>query len=382
MTNYRIPFNWPWQSGRELGYITEVIQSGVLSGDGPFTQRCQAVLQTAFGHNHTLLTTSCTDALEMCALLLDLEPGDEVIVPSFTFVSTANAFLIHGAKPVFVDIEPQTLNIDPRLIRRAITERTRAIIVVHYAGVGCDMEEIGAIADAHGLAVIEDNAHGLGGFYRGQVLGSLGGMATLSFHETKNFTCGEGGALIVNDESLLERAEIIREKGTDRSRFFRGQVDKYGWVDVGSSFLPSEILAAHLLAQLEAKATVQAKREAIWHRYNDELAQWADDCGVVLPTVPADRQQAFHMFYMLMPSLDARRSLIESLKQESMLAVFHYLPLHLSRMGRGLGYSDGDCPVTEQVCDCLVRLPFFTGLASHDQDDVIEAVQKVSIQHM
>jgi dTDP-4-amino-4,6-dideoxygalactose transaminase len=379
VTDYRIPFNWPWQTGRELDYITEVIQSGVLSGDGPFTHRCQDALQMAFGHNHTLLTTSCTDALEMCALLLDLQPGDEVIVPSFTFVSTANAFLIHGAKPVFVDIEPQTLNIDSRLIRRAITERTRAIIVVHYAGVGCDMDEIGAIADAHGLAVIEDNAHGLGGLYRGQVLGSLGELATLSFHETKNYTCGEGGALIINDESFLERAEIVREKGTDRSRFFRGQVDKYGWVDVGSSFLPSEILAAHLLAQLEAKATIQAKRKAIWHRYDDELAEWAAACGVVLPTVPADRQQAFHMFYMLMPTPDARRLLIERLKQQSMLAVFHYLPLHLSRMGRLLGYSDGDCPVTEEICDRLVRLPFFTGLLPSDQDDVVNAVRDVSI---
>ncbi len=301
MPGLRIPFNRPWQSGRELEYITEAVRSGHLSGDGPFTRRCQDLLGTDFGHSRALLTTSCTDALEMCALLLHLGPGDEVIMPSFTFVSTANAFLLHGASPIFADVDPSTLNIDPRCIEKLITERTRAIVVVHYAGVGCDMDEILTIADDHDLTVVEDNSHGLGGSYRGRPLGSLGALSTLSFHETKNFTCGEGGALIINDESLLERAEIIREKGTDRSRFFRGQVDKYGWIDVGSSYLPSEILAAHLLAQLEAKAQIEERRGAIWRRYYDELATWSVSAGVTLPCVPPDREQTFHMFQMLMP---------------------------------------------------------------------------------
>jgi len=377
MSDLRIPFNRPWQSGRELQYITEAIESGHLSGDGTFTKRCHEELKTAFGLNRGLLTTSCTAALEMSALLLDLRPGDEVIMPSFTFVSTANAFLIHGASPVFVDVEPQTLNIDARLIRERITERTRAIVVVHYAGVGCDMREICEIADENDLMVIEDNAHGLGGTYRGEPLGSFGTLATLSFHETKNFSCGEGGALIINNASLLERAEIIREKGTDRSRFFRGQVAKYGWVDVGSSFLPSEILAAYLLAQLEAKWTIQTQRQMIWNHYNEELFDWADASGVALPYVPSQCQQAFHMFYMLMPSLDARTQLISRLKEIGILAVFHYLPLHLSVMGRRLGYSIGDHPVTEDICDRLVRLPFYTGLTRREQESVIQAVQIV-----
>jgi dTDP-4-amino-4,6-dideoxygalactose transaminase len=377
MTSYRIPFNWPWQAGRELEYITDVIRSGHLAGDGPFSRRCQDVLRSEFGQNHALLTTSCTDALEMCALLLDLRSGDEIIVPSFTFVSTANAFLIHGARPVFVDVDPHTLNIDPQCIRSAITNNTRAIVVVHYAGVGCEMREILEIARAHNLPVIEDNAHGLGGTYRGVPLGTFGSLSTLSFHETKNFACGEGGALVVNDESLMERAEIIREKGTDRSRFFRGLVDKYGWVDVGSSFLPSEILAAHLLAQLEAKTTIQSQRESIWRQYDEGLAEWAAAAGVSTPRVPEDRRQAFHMYQMLLPSPGGRDLLIEHLKRCGILAVFHYLPLHLSKMGRFLGYTEGDCPVTEDICDRLVRLPFYTGLASEQQAEVITEVLKV-----
>lgn len=354
--------------------MSEAVASGHLSGDGPFTRRCHEELERAFGLEHPLLTTSCTAALEMSALLLALEPGDEVIMPSFTFVSTANAFLIHGGVPIFVDIDRDTLNIDAHLIAERITERTRAIVVVHYAGVACDMQAIGAIAEAHGLMVIEDNAHGLGGSYQDRPLGSFGDLATLSFHETKNFTCGEGGALIVNNASLRDRAEIIREKGTDRSRFFRGEVAKYGWVDLGSSYLPSEILAAYLLAQLEAKPTIQKNREMIWHRYSDSLHEWAHVSSVVLPSIPGDRQQAFHMFYMLMPSLKARTSLIEQLKERDILAVFHYLPLHLSIMGRKLGYSPGDCPVTEDISDRLVRLPFYTGLTIDDQEAVIDAV--------
>jgi dTDP-4-amino-4,6-dideoxygalactose transaminase len=376
MPDIRIPFNRPWQSGRELEYIGEVVSSGHLSGDGEFTRRCQSLLATGFGHDRSLLTTSCTDALEMCALLLDLKPGDEVIVPSFTFVSSVNAFLIHGANPVFADVLPGTLNIDPASVRAHLSEHTRAIIVVHYAGVGCAMGEILGIAEEHGLVVIEDNAHGLGGAYRGKPLGSMGALATLSFHETKNFTSGEGGALIVNDAAYFERAEIIREKGTERSKFFRGQVDKYGWVDVGSSFLPSELVAAHLCAQLEESEKVQQLRAEIWLRYASSLAEWASQHEVLLPSIPPECDQAFHMFYMLMPDLATRTKLIDCLRMRAILAVFHYLPLHLSPMGRRLGHAKGECPVTENISDRLVRLPFYTGLTEVQQCEVIAAVQE------
>lgn len=373
MTDYRIPFNRPWVSGREVKYLTRAATSAHLAGDGEFTQRCQRLLHDSFGCEQALLTTSCTAALEMCALLLDLEAGDEVIVPSFTFVSSANAFVVHGGVPVFVDVRPDTLNIDVEHVRQSITPRTRAIVVVHYAGVGCDMDEIIDIAGARGLMVIEDNAHGLAGTYRGRPLGSIGTLATLSFHETKNFTAGEGGALVVSDPSLVARAEIIREKGTNRSLFFRGAVDKYGWVDVGSSYLPSELVAAHLCAQLEARDAIQERRARIWHRYDDGLRAWAVGNGVQTPFVPADRAQAYHMFYMLMPSLASRTRLIRHLAEAGMLAVFHYLPLHLSLMGRRLGGTPGLCPVTEDVSDRLLRLPFYTGLSEADQDAVIEA---------
>lgn len=378
MTNPRIPFNRPWRSGTELAYISEAISSGHLAGDGPFTKRCYEVLRDDFGYDKVLLTTSCTDALEMSALLIGLGPGDEVLVPSFTFVSTVNAFVLFGATPVFVDVDPLTLNIDPRLIKERITERTRAVVVVHYAGIGCDMDEIDALADAHGIMVIEDNAHGLGGSYCGQPLGTFGALAALSFHETKNFTCGEGGALVINDESLAERAEFIREKGTDRSKFIRGEVDKYGWVDVGSSFLPSDLLAAHLLAQLQEKEFIEQRRKAIWDRYYEELAGWARTVCAVLPHVPSDRSQAFHMFHMLMPDCETRNSLIDGLKARGIQATFHYLPLHLSPMGRRFGYAIGDCPVTENICDRLVRLPFFTGMTIEEQDQVVAAVRHVS----
>ena len=375
MAEPRIPFNRPWQSGRELEYMGEALASGRLSGDGPFTRRCAEVLRRDFGLGHVLLTTSCTDALEMSALLLDLQPGDEVIVPSFTFVSTVNAFLLLGAKPVFVDVDRDTLNIDPRLVKEHITERTRAVVVVHYAGVACDMDEITTLAEAHSLVVVEDNAHGLGGTYWGQPLGSFGALAALSFHETKNYTCGEGGALVVNDPSLLERAEIVREKGTDRSRFIRGEVDKYGWVDVGSSFLPADTLAAHLLAQLESKAFIEGRRRAIWDRYHAALGAWVPDWGIELASVPSDRQQAHHMYYMLMPDLASRTQLIDRLKARGIQASFHYLPLHLSSMGRRLGHGVGDCPVTEDVCDRLVRLPFYTGLTPEEQEEVLVEVE-------
>jgi dTDP-4-amino-4,6-dideoxygalactose transaminase len=311
----------------------------------------------------------------MCALLLNLEPGDEVIVPSFTFVSSANAFYLHGAKPVFVDIREDTLNLDERLLADAITERTKAIVVVHYAGIACEMEAISRIAEEAGVVVIEDNAHGLFASYKGKPLGTWSALATQSFHETKNFSCGEGGALLINDAEMAVRAEIIREKGTNRSRFFRGEIDKYTWVDVGSSYLSADPLAAILLAQLEARETIQARRAAIWNRYDDELADWAREQDVSTPHVPADCEQSFHMYWMLLPSSEARASFIAHMKENGVHVVFHYLPLHLSDMGRSLGGAEGQCPVTEDIAHRLVRLPLFLGLEDTQQDRVIEVAR-------
>jgi dTDP-4-amino-4,6-dideoxygalactose transaminase len=375
-SQYRIPFNRPSIAGNELAYIRQAIQSGHASGDGPFTQQCHALLQRELGIPRVLLTTSCTHALEMAALLLDIQPGDEVIVPSFTFVSTVNAFVLRGARPVFADIRPDTLNLDERQLQRLITPRTRAILPVHYAGVGCEMDIINDIAQKHGIAVVEDNAHGLFAKYRGQYLGTFGSLATQSFHETKNFSCGEGGALIINDPDLVERAEILREKGTNRSRFFRGQVDKYTWVDIGSSYLPSDMLAAYLFGQLEQRTPIQTRRRDVWHYYQQRLLEWAEDHDVCLPHIPAHCEQAYHMFYMLMPSLAARQALIEHLKRNGILSVFHYLPLHLSEMGRGLGGRPGDCPVTEDVSDRLIRLPFFNDLSHDDLSQVVAAIHE------
>ncbi len=371
---YHIPYNRPTLAGREIEYITQAMAAGHISGDGEFSRRCHTWLEAYFNAPKALLTTSCTHALEMTALLLDLKPGDEVILPSFTFVSTVNAIVLRGARPVFADIRPDTLNIDERQIEALITPRTRAIYVVHYAGVACEMIAILEIAARHGLTVVEDNAHGLFGTYAGRKLGTFGAMATQSFHETKNITCGEGGALIINDPQLIERAEVIREKGTNRSRFFRGQVDKYSWVDVGSSYLPSDLLAAFLLAQLEQAEAIQAHRKRIWEGYNEALASWADQHGMQRPYVPADRRQPYHIYYLLAPSLEQRQAFIEHLKQRGILAVFHYLPLHLSEMGRSLGGRPGDCPVTERVSDQLVRLPLFAGLSPNEQEQVIDAV--------
>ena len=375
MDSWNIPFNKAALVGNEMDYVSEAIAQHHISGDGTFSRRCHTLLEEALGVSKVLLTTSCTHALEMCALLLDIQPGDEVIVPSFTFVTSVNAFVLRGAKPVFVDIRADTLNMDETLLEDLITARTRAIVPVHYAGVGCEMDTIMPLAERHGLAVVEDNAHGLFGKYRGRYLGTFGRLATQSFHETKNFTCGEGGALLINDPSLIERAEIIREKGTNRSRFFRGQVDKYSWVDLGSSYLPSDILAAYLLAQLEAREKIQNRRKEIWERYASEISDWAGDNQVGLPTVPQHCEQSYHMFYLLMPSLEARTRFIDHLKRQSILAVFHYLPLHLSDMGRGFGGKEGDCPVTEDVSDRLVRLPFYYELAGDDQATVIEAIR-------
>jgi dTDP-4-amino-4,6-dideoxygalactose transaminase len=374
-----IPFNRAWLTGREAAYLSEAMQ-GQISGDGPFTRRCETILEQAVGSARALLTTSCTDALEMSGLLLDLTPGDEIIVPSFTFVSTVNAFVLRGARPVFADIRPDTLNIDENQIEALITPRTRAILVVHYAGVGCEMESILPLARRHGIAVIEDNAHGLFGRYRGRPLGSFGDLATLSFHETKNVTCGEGGALLVNNAGYIERAEIIREKGTNRAQFFRGQIDKYTWVDLGSSFLPSDLSAAFLAAQLEAVETIQDRRQDIWNRYVVGLSDWGAHNGVRLPVVPSHCAQSFHMFYFLLPSLAARQGLISHLKDSGIMAVFHYVPLHLSPMGRRFGGRPGQCPVTEDVSDRLLRLPFYTGLSQAEQDRVIAAIIESRIQ--
>jgi dTDP-4-amino-4,6-dideoxygalactose transaminase len=310
----------------------------------------------------------------MCALLLRLEPGDEVVVPSFAFVTTANAFVLHGARPVFVDVRPDTLNLDEQRLCEAIGPRTKAVVALHYAGVGCEMDAIGAICAERGVKLIEDNAHGLFGTYRGRQLGTFGALATQSFHETKNFTCGEGGALVINDEALVERAEILREKGTDRSRFLRGRVDKYTWVDVGSSYLPADLLAAFLYAQLQARERIQARRRDIWLRYQAELRDWASRNGVRLPCVPAHCQQSYHMFHLLLPSEHARLRLIDHLEQREILAVFHYLPLNVSVMGQRLGGKPGDCPVTEDISARLLRLPFFNALSADEQGEVIAAL--------
>jgi dTDP-4-amino-4,6-dideoxygalactose transaminase len=371
----RIPFNRPFATGDEIDYIRAAIATPKFSGDGSHTAHCHTLLQQSLGVQKALLTTSCTHALEMAALLLDVVPGNEVIVPAFTFPSTANAFILRGARPVFVDIRADTLNIDEKRIEERITERTKAIFLVHYAGVGCEMETIMALARRHGLPVVEDNAHGLYGKYHDRYLGTFGELAALSFHETKNFTCGEGGALLINDARFTERAEILREKGTDRSRFFRGEVDKYNWVDIGSSYLPSDLLAAFLRAQLEHREQIQSARQRLWENYMGELSGWATDNGVRLPTIPPECDQSYHMFYLILPSLDSRQALISHLAGLGILAVFHYLPLHLSPMGLRFGGCEGDCPVTEDLADRLLRFPFFTGMSSSEQAQVIDAVR-------
>lgn len=373
-TTARVPFNRVTLTGRELEYVGQAVAALHLSGDGAFTARCHRMLEATIGARRVLLTTSCTDALEMVALLLSIAPGDEVIVPSFTFVSSANAFVLRGAVPVFADIRPDTLNLDEAGLEALITPRTRAIVVVHYAGIACEMDAIMTIAARHGVPVIEDNAHGLFGRYRGRPLGSFGAMATLSFHETKNVTSGEGGALVLNDAAYSTRAEIIREKGTDRSRFFRGETDKYSWVDVGSSFLPSEILAAFLCAQLEAADALQQQRMAHWNGYFSGLEHWAQQMGATRPAVPAHCEHPAHLFYLLLPSESERNRLLSYLRGCGISAVFHYLPLHLSPMGQRFGGRPGDCPVSESVSGRLLRLPLSSGLTASEQARVLRAV--------
>jgi dTDP-4-amino-4,6-dideoxygalactose transaminase len=370
-----IPFNRPCLAGNEYKYIAEAIANGHASGDGPFTKRCHEWLERELDVPKALLTTSCTHALEMAAILLDCGPGDEVILPSFTFVSTANAFALRGAKIVFADIRPDTLNLDESCLESLVTARTKAIVPVHYAGVACEMDAICKIARQHGVRVVEDNAHGLLARYQSKHTGTFGALATQSFHETKNVHCGEGGALIVNDPNLIERALIIREKGTNRSQFFRGQVDKYTWVDIGSSYLPSDLLAAFLLAQLEGHAEIQKKRQRIWEFYQANLREWARERRIRLPVVPEHCQQVYHMFYLILPSLEYRQALIAHLKAQGILSVFHYVPLHLSEMGRKCAAGDAACPVTEDLSARLLRLPFYNDLTEADLSRVVNAVK-------
>lgn len=369
-----IPFNRPVLAGNELEYISRALAGGHISGNGEFTRRCQGLLEEELGVARALLTTSCTHALEMAALLLNISSGDEVIIPSFTFVTTALAFVMRGARPVFIDIHPDTLNLDEEQLEGLITPRTRAVIPVHYGGVSCEMERIMEIARAHRISVVEDNAHGLFGSLRGQPLGSFGELATLSFHETKNFSCGEGGALLINDPKLIERAEIIREKGTNRSQMFRGEVDKYTWLDLGSSYIPSDILAAFLLAQLEVREKIQATRKRIWDYYFRSLRQWAEENETRLPHIPPDRGQAYHLFYLLVPSAEIRGRLIAHLRERGIHSVFHYLPLHLSPMGQKLGGNGHHCPITEEISDQLLRLPFYNDISEDDLERVTAAI--------
>jgi len=363
-----IPFNKPYMTGKELWYISQAHHLGHLSGDGPFTKRCHEWLEKRIGCHKALLTHSCTGALEMAAILADIGPGDEVIIPSYTFVSTANAFVIRGGVPVFVDIRTETLNIDEDAIEAAITEKTKAIVVVHYAGVACEMDTIMAVAEKHGLLVIEDAAQGIMCTYKGRPLGSIAHLAAVSFHETKNIISGEGGALLINDTRFVERAEIIREKGTNRSKFFRGQVDKYTWVDIGSSYLPSEILAAFLYAQMEHAEEITSRRLLLWGEYHARLAELEQRGKLRRPFIPGHVRHNAHMYYILLPDLKKRTGLLEFFKGEGIGAVFHYIPLHSSPAGRKFGRSHGHLGITDDLSERLVRLPLWIGLQDKDLD--------------
>lgn len=361
-----IPFNKPYMTGKELWYISQAHHRGMLAGDGYFTKACHSWLEQSTGTGKALLTHSCTAALEMAAILADIQPGDEVIMPSYTFVTTANAFVLRGGVPVFVDIRTDTLNLDETLIEAAITPRTKAIVPVHYAGVGCDMDCIMDIARRHNLLVIEDAAQGIMATYKGRALGSIGHLGCLSFHETKNITSGEGGALLINDERFVERAEVIREKGTNRSKFFRGQVDKYTWVDQGSSYLPGELIAAFLFAQMEEAAAITSRRLAIWGQYNEQLAELENAGYLRRPLIPAANNHNAHMYYILVADLETRSQLLSFLKERGIMGVFHYVPLHSSPAGQRFGRSCGMLPVTMELSERLIRLPFWVELADEE----------------
>lgn len=370
----KIVFNKPFTTGQEFNYIDEAIVRGHLSGDGIFTNKCNRWLEDNLACHKALLTHSCTAALEMAAILADIQPGDEVIMPSYTFVSTANAFVLRGGIPVFVDIRPDTLNIDEKKIEQAITGKTKAIVPVHYAGVGCEMEEIMNIAQAHNLLVIEDAAQGLMSSYEGRALGSIGHMAALSFHETKNIISGEGGALLINDESYKERAEIIREKGTNRGQFFRGEVDKYTWVDIGSSYLPSEVIAAFLWAQMENAESITKRRREIWACYHEAFADLEQKGIVRRPIIPSNCKHNAHLYYLLFTDLEARTKVLNHLKKHNVGAVFHYVPLHSSPAGRKYGKMSGNLILTEEISERLLRLPLWVGMEKEMADMVIDEV--------
>jgi dTDP-4-amino-4,6-dideoxygalactose transaminase len=372
---WKIPFNRPALVGREIEYVQQAIAEGHISGGGIFTEKCQNLLRDSLNAEEVILTTSGTHALEIAALLLDLKPGDEVIMPSFTFVSTANAFALRGARLIFADIRSDTLNIDEQQIPSLLSDRTRAVVPVHYGGVACEMNVIDEICGPKGITVIEDNAHGLFATYNDRYLGTLGKMAALSFHETKNVTCGEGGALIINDSELIPQARVIRDKGTNRSRFLRGEVDRYTWVSLGSSYQPSDMLAAYLLAQLEERSKITEKRLLLWNRYMDSLGDWAAENSVKLPTVPDECIHSSHIFYLLMPDQISREAMIEKLRTKGILAVFHYQPLHLS----GMIEDSFECPVTESVASRLVRLPLYFGLREQEQNSVIREVRNLRV---
>ena len=374
--NYRIPFNKPFIVGKELYYVAQSVLSGHAAGNGPFTKKCHALMEEKFGARKILLTTSCSSALEMAAILCNIQAGDEVILPSFTFVSTANAFHMRGAKLIFVDIRSDTLNIDETKIEEAISDRTKIIVPVHYAGVSCEMEVIKNIAKQHNLVVVEDAAQAVNSKYKNRYLGTIGDLGTFSFHETKNFICGEGGAILINNEKYIERAEIVWEKGTNRSKFFRGEVDKYTWVDIGSSYLISDILAAFLYAQLEKMEEINERRQAIFDRYYKGLMPLANDGLLRLPIISYDSQPNSHLFYIIAQNKKTRDELMDHLKKEGIHAVFHYLPLHLSPIGHAMGYAEGQLPVTEALSDRLLRLPFYYDLTREEQTEVIEAIKK------
>ena len=373
-----IPFNRVDIQGNEIEYIAKAIKNGHVSGDGYFTEKCNSFLENTLGTPKALLTTSCTHALEMASILIDIKPGDEVIIPSYTFVSTVNAFVLRGAKPIFIDIRPDTLNLDESQLENLINDKTKAIVPVHYAGVGCEMDEIIKISKKYNIPIIEDNAHGLFGKYRDQYLGTFGNFSTLSFHETKNFVSGEGGALIINKVSDIMRSEIIREKGTNRSAFFRGQVDKYSWVDLGSSYLPSDMLAGYLYAQLEIRNQIQKKRKQLWDYYYENLSSWTKNNNISLPFIPEHCEQSYHMFYLLFPSLNSRSEFIQKMNKKNIGCVFHYLPLNDSKMGNEFGWRKGDCPISESISNRLVRLPFYNNLFPQI-DYVVDNIIKINI---